>query len=286
MPSSMDLAARLSAIVALQQEILSAVSDPAALTSLIVTQIPEICGGSGAIIELLDGADLVFQAASGTAAQHIGRRLAVSASLAGLCVRENQLIRSDDVEMDPRVDIGAAREIGIRSMIIAPLTRQGGAFGALLVFSSRPNSLDDLDSYCTQLLAGITSAALQQASAFQDQQASEARYRMLFEKNVAGVFRTSFSGHILDCNDAMVGFLGYASRNDLLQQDARDLYRDVEERERMLSELKEKGAMTNIRLHMKKKDGSSITALVNVTLIPALQGEAQVLGTLVEVRSI
>src|SRR5437868_5782666 len=34
--------------------------------------------------------------------------------------------------------------------------------------------------------------------------ASERRYRQLFEHNLAGVYRTTFDGMMLDCNDALV----------------------------------------------------------------------------------
>jgi len=282
MPSSIDLAARLSSIIALQQEILGAVQDSAALTSLIVTHAPEICGGTGAVIELVEGVDLVYRAASGPAARHVGFRLPIAESLSGIAVRENQLIRCDDVELDPRVDIGACRDIGIRSMIVAPLTQKGGALGVLKLFAPHANAFDDLDSYSVQLVAGLTAAALQQARTFQDKQSSEERYRMLFERNVAGVFRTALDGKILDCNDALVGFLGYDSRNDLLQHTVWDLYRTDSDRERFLASLKDGHGLINIRIQLLRKDGSEINALVNASLIPVFQGESQVLGTLVE----
>jgi len=49
-----------------------------------------------------------------------------------------------------------------------------------------------------------------------------------------------------------------------------------------LEQLQRGRALTNLRLHLKKKDGSSITGLVNVSMIPAEGGETHVLGTMVE----
>ncbi len=40
---------------------------------------------------------------------------------------------------------------------------------------------------------------------------SEQRYRSLFERNLAGVFITTWDGRILDCNQAMAGILGFES---------------------------------------------------------------------------
>ena len=105
---------------------------------------------------------------------------------------------------------------------------------------------------------------------------------MLFESNVAGVFRTTLDGRILDCNNALAGFLGYRSREELLSRDVWDLYHQRRDREQFLEQLQRGRALTNLRLHLKKKDGSSITGLVNVSMIPAEGGETHVLGTMVE----
>src|SRR5438105_2639408 len=117
-------------------------------------------------------------------------------------------MRCDDTETDPRADRTACRAIGIRSMVIAPLMHRTEAIGALKAFAARENAFNDLDAYTLQLIAGFTSAALMLAREFRDRQASEERYRMLFERNVAGVFRTTRDGRILDCNDALVEYLG------------------------------------------------------------------------------
>ena len=41
-----------------------------------------------------------------------------------------------------------------------------------------------------------------------DLRESERKYRLLFERNVAGVFLSRLDGRILDCNDAFVHMLG------------------------------------------------------------------------------
>jgi PAS domain S-box-containing protein len=40
-------------------------------------------------------------------------------------------------------------------------------------------------------------------------QASERRYRLLFERNMAGVLRTSVDGSTLEVNDAFARILGF-----------------------------------------------------------------------------
>jgi PAS domain S-box-containing protein len=266
----------------MQQEMLSAIGDPERVMELAVNRTPEVTNGNGVVVELVEGDELVYRAASGAARAQLGLRLSANNSLSGQAVREGRPLRCDNVDLDTRVDGAACRAIGIRSMIIAPLTQKGKAIGALKSFSAEPNAFDDLDSYTLQLLAGMTSAALMHAREFRERQASEQRYRMLFERNVAGVFRTTIDGRILDCNDALAGFLGYASREELLTRETWDLYEERSDRERFLSKLEADHALTNLRIHLRKKDGSKITGIINASLIPAEDGGVQVLGTMVE----
>ncbi len=186
MPSSLDLAGRLAGVVAVQQEILAAVSDLDRVLQIVVHRSAELTQGTGAVVEVVDRDELVYRAASGTAAKHVGLYLPIEGSLSGEVVTTRTLLRCNDSDTDPRVDSEACRMIGLRSMVIAPLLDGDHTLGALKTYSDRPNAFDDLDEYVVQLLAGMTSAAMQQARAFTEQRASEERYRLLFEQNVAG----------------------------------------------------------------------------------------------------
>jgi len=280
--SSLELAGRLSAVVQTQQEVLSAITDLEKVMALVVERTPEVTSGSGAVIELVEGDQLVYRAASGAAREHLGLRLPFAGSLSGLAVTEKEIMRCDDTEMDSRVDGAACRRIGIRSMLIAPLLEGDVAVGVLKTFSSRPNTFGDLDVYALQLLAGMASGGLTQARTFRELEASESRYRLLFDQNVAGVFRSTLDGRMLDCNDALVQFLGYDSRDDLLSHRAEDFYHQPAAREDVLQLLQENRAMINLRVALKRKDGTSLLGLVNASLVPGENGEPQLLGTMVE----
>ena len=280
MPSSLDLAGRLAGVVAVQQEILGAVTDLDRVLQLIVERTGELTRGTGAVIELVDRDELVYRAASGVAKKHVGLYLPMSGSLSGEVVSKKMVLRCDDCDTDPRVDREACRMIGLRSMIIAPLLEGDQAIGVLKAFSDQANGFDDLDAYVIQLVAGMTSAALSQARAFQERRASEERYRLLFERNVAGVFRSTRDGRILDCNDALATYFGYSSREEFMAQPTWDLYQQRAEREALLKSLEHESALTNVRLHFKSKDGSPMTALMNVSILDASGGE-QLLGTIV-----
>ncbi|MBK6635961.1 MAG: PAS domain-containing protein [Chitinophagaceae bacterium] len=53
---------------------------------------------------------------------------------------------------------------------------------------------------------------------------SEAKFRTLFEQNMAGVYQSTLNGVILNCNDAFARMLKYDSPQDILQLNASDLY--------------------------------------------------------------
>ena len=281
MASSIELAGRLSAVVATQQEVLAAISDLDKVMTLVVERTPETTNGDGAVIEVVEGEEMVYRAGSGAAKEQAGLRLGMTKSLSGQAVREKTLLRCDNTETDPRVDAAACRALGIRSMMIAPLLEGTIAVGALKTFSRHAQAFSDLDAYVLQLLAGMTSAALLQARTFRELEASEARYRMLFDRNIAGVFRSTLDGRILDCNESLVQYLGYDSRDELLAQPAWNLYHQRADREELIR-LLQQNRMLNIRMPFRRKDGTSLLGMISASIVHSSTDEPQLLGTMVE----
>jgi two-component system sensor histidine kinase/response regulator len=113
---------------------------------------------------------------------------------------------------------------------------------------------------------------------------SERRYRLLFERNLAGVYRTTWDGEFLDCNEAFARILGYESREELLGQKAWSVYLNPADRERCLALLQERGAVTNFEECLRRKDGSPVWVLENESLIESEDGGPPVLeGTIIDI---
>jgi diguanylate cyclase (GGDEF)-like protein/PAS domain S-box-containing protein len=112
---------------------------------------------------------------------------------------------------------------------------------------------------------------------------SEERYRLLFERNLAGVYRATLDGRLLECNEAFARILGYSSRDEVLAHSAWDLFFNREDREASLARLKEKGSLTNFEVRIRRRDGTSLWALENETLIPGKDGADLVEGTLIDI---
>jgi PAS domain S-box-containing protein len=115
-------------------------------------------------------------------------------------------------------------------------------------------------------------------------QVSGMRYRQLFERSLAGVYRTTVDGHLLDCNDAFARILGFSSRQDYLSETERDVYLNPPEREAFLSQLKQQKTVTNFEIRHRKKDGSPVWLLENATLIAGNEGSQPVIeGTMIDI---
>lgn len=114
------------------------------------------------------------------------------------------------------------------------------------------------------------------------------RYRLLFERNLAGVYRnTLVEGEFLDCNEACARILGYESREELMGTAAGDAYYDLADREHYLEEIRSRGVVTNVERCLRKKDGSPVWVLESATLLDAAEGEPQTVeGTLIDISEI
>ena len=110
---------------------------------------------------------------------------------------------------------------------------------------------------------------------------SEERYRLLFERNLAGVFRSTLDGKVLDVNEALARMLGY-DRDELLRENAATAYFSADERARLIGQLKEQKTLSNVEVRMRRKDGSAIWVLENMTLLDE-PGSNVIEGTIVDI---
>ncbi|MGA9351628.1 MAG: PAS domain S-box protein [Anaerolineae bacterium] len=114
--------------------------------------------------------------------------------------------------------------------------------------------------------------------------ASEQRYRLLFERNLAGVYRTTLDGRVLDCNEAFARILGYDSREEVLALRASKFYFDAADRETFIARLREQGTLTNSEGCLRRKDNSPVWVLENSSLIEGEEGAPTFIqGTLVDI---
>ena len=144
----------------------------------------------------------------------------------------------------------------------------------LLVSTSRTPGVSDDDTRTIHVLKDMT-----------DRREAERRYRELFDSIQEGLFFATPEGRFLDVNDAMVRMLGYDSRDELLRADVGPhLYPVAAARERFSRALSERGVLRNYDETLRRKDGTLLHTLQNITAVRDANGKIiQIRGLMLDV---
>ncbi len=94
----------------------------------------------------------------------------------------------------------------------------------------------------------------------------ERLYDDLLGGELLGLFRTSITGRLLDCNQALANLLGYESVEELKQLPVEGLYFDLAERQEFIEQLLKKKRLNNYELLLKHRNGRAVHVLENVML--------------------
>ncbi len=166
---------RLLAIIAAQNEIIASELELDAVMDLVVAQARSLTGADASVVELVDGEEMVYEAVTGTAVSHPGVRLRRDSSLSGMCVALDQVLRSDDTAIDPRVDRNTCAKVGAASMLCVPLRHGEVVVGVLKVYSAQPRSFDATDEQTLELLSGLIASQMTHATRYADAAESSRR---------------------------------------------------------------------------------------------------------------
>ena len=99
----------------------------------------------------------------------------------------------------------------------------------------------------------------------------ETRYRRLFERNLAAVFRWRPDGAIVDFNMAFVKMLGLEKTEQLTGRSFWDFHADPEQREQM-RHISHEDALRNYETILRRDDGALLYLLVNITPVQTPEG--------------
>jgi diguanylate cyclase len=154
------LPSRLLAVIRTQTEIAKLGLDLNGVMELVAQRAQTVTGAAGAVVELLDGNDMVYAAVAGIAQGQLGLRIPRKGSLAGRCVELARSLRCDDSETDPDVNREACRKVGLRSMVVVPLLYHDQAVGALKILSPLAHAFGDPDVSALGLMSELIAAAM------------------------------------------------------------------------------------------------------------------------------
>ena len=269
------------AVLEVEQAVSTAGLDSDTVMRVIAERSQGITGASGAVIEAIEGEDLVPLVHVGTDAP----RLKMSSSLSGLSVRTGELQRSDDLETDPRIGHQAYRRLGIRSLLVVPLKDGQRMLGVLKVVSPAPRAFSDRDAKALRLLGGLMGAALSHAAAFEGRQArleertralqeSEQRFKQLVDVAQEGIWVADERGVMTYVNQRMADLLGYANGSLL----GRPVFEFIDNESRAVAQraLSQHGSRPNQShdLRFRRADGTQLWGLVSSSPILGKDGVA------------
>ena len=113
---------------------------------------------------------------------------------------------------------------------------------------------------------------------------SEERYRLLFQRSLAAVYRSTPDGRILDCNETCARILGYESPRELMTLDANSAFFEEGNRGEYLARLSSDGLVSNLETSFKRKDGKRVWVLENANLVDDPTGEGSIVeGTFLDI---
>ena len=138
--------------------------DLPAATMLIAEQVEKITKASGVAVGIVEGNELVYQSARGTASGEMGSHVPLASGLSAYCLHSGQILQCSDVRKDTRVRYELCRVRRVLSLIAVPVYHEGRIAGVLEVRFAEANSFGEHDARSSQLMAGLVSDAIARAS--------------------------------------------------------------------------------------------------------------------------
>src|SRR5581483_7444139 len=176
-----DHTGRIAAVLSIQQEITSREPDLEEVLSLVSNRAISIFGATGSAIALQRDGTMVCRASGGATGPALGAYLSAEFGLSGECLRTGQPVLCNNVDEDPRVDTAAAKTLGIRSLIVAPVFHHRTTVGVFEVFSCEPDFFDKEDAHVVELLGGMITTAISYSSEFEAKQTLQSERSAMLE---------------------------------------------------------------------------------------------------------
>lgn len=158
-----EISTRLSQVIDIQHEVARQRLNLDALMQVITDRSRALLKGDGAVVEMLEDDELVYRSGAGNLAHHTGERIKVKGSLSGMAMAQDAVLQCDDTENDARVNREVCRRIGIRSMVVVPLTNKGKITGVLKIASEKPSAFSADDVTILEMMGNLLSATMSDA---------------------------------------------------------------------------------------------------------------------------
>ena len=176
---------------------------------LIVEEMVSFAGVDGGVIELIEGEDLICRAATAGLRETLGMHTPLATSLAGESLRERRTVLCPDTHADPRIPQAFIRQIGIRSMVIAPLIDGDRVFGAIKIGAETVGAFTEQHAVDLGVFADLVTSAIARELAREAAERAN-RAKSEFLANMSHEIRTPLNG--------IVGTAEVLARSDLSER--------------------------------------------------------------------
>ncbi len=185
--------------------------------------------------------------------------------------------------------VRAAESIGAGALTTRVDASGGDEIGQLargfnLMLDRLAVAQQDLETLNHTLEQRVEERALQLGTETEERRKAQESYRLLFDRNLAGVYVATEEGRILTCNDACARLFRYESRDELLEAAGTIEYMHPHDRDSIMRRLRTDGTILNEEVELKAKTGEAVWALENIRLVPGESGSAATLeGILLDI---
>ncbi|HLQ51518.1 MAG TPA: PAS domain S-box protein [Terriglobales bacterium] len=160
-------------------------------------------------------------------------------------------------------------------------------------FITKSGKLLSVESRATPLIfegkPSILSVAVDVSEKKQAEEAlreREERYRNLFENNLAGVYRATPEGRLLECNDSFLRVFGFRHIAEAQATPLRELWANPSDRDEKLKFLRTHGKLKDHELRMRRITGEEFWALGSGVLVQGRDGPTSILeGTVIDISA-
>ncbi len=170
-------------------------------------------------------------------------------------------------DMGSRADVGSTDEVGQLARTFNVMLDRISATRTELEWLNK-NLEQRVEERARELMQEI----MERRRAESALRSSEERYRMLFHRNLAGVYIASITGEVISCNDAFARLFGFEFVEEFLEQRGVISYMNERHRDSVIRRLRLIGAVFNEEVELRDRNDQAVWALENVRLIPGQDG--------------
>ena len=152
--SGLDAQTR-SVIAELQRLIKTGDPDTDRLMHVIADRASKIANATGIGIALLKGDQLVYRAASGSAAAYVGKHVIAVLSMPVPQASRGEIVRVENAQTDSRIQAAICRELAAMSLLMLPIYYKDGVEGVLEILFDEPHTFVAQEVRAYQMIAGL-----------------------------------------------------------------------------------------------------------------------------------